>query len=121
MRNFLYGLAIGIAVIAPASASSFGGMSPNATPMVLAGEVNDYGVPVAGSGFTSRRISRGNYEIEFENGRMRGCDAMVASAENEYEIATPTQVGCGRKFFVVIGNATGGLEDSGFHFVAVQE
>ena len=120
MKNFLFGLAIGIAVTAPASASSYFAVAPNgAAPAVVAGEVNSYGVPIGGSGFTSKRLSQGNYEIEFENGRIRGCVAMVASPESLYDTATTNQVNCSRKFYVIVGD--GAPKDSNFHFIAVVE
>lgn len=129
MKQFMYGLAVGLAVVAPASAMNFYGGAPNITPpTVAAGSVSADGAPTGGSGFTVSHSGTGRYEIHFRNNRMRGCATMVASPQPSLYVlsANTIQIQCGQKFDVYTGyfDAVQGrsiLEDGAFSFTVVQQ
>lgn len=122
MKQFILGLVIGIAILAPASANSNYMMTPNAfPPATVAGEVNALGVPIRGSGFTAKHLSEGYYSVRFENGRVRGCAAMVAATGAAFSTVNTLQHNCSRTFYIRVGDSSGRSRDASFHFIVVQE
>jgi len=127
MRQFICGLAFGLAAMAPASANLFYGnvATNNPTPRIVAGEINSGGVPIRGSGFTSEQIGKGQYEIHFNNNSIRGCAALTANVSADaggYPVGVATsQIQCTRRFTVTIGDNVAGYRSEAFSFVAVQE
>jgi hypothetical protein len=119
MKQFIYGLAVGLAVMAPAFANSYGMMPGAPTPTVVAGAVNANGVPIGGSGFASQRVAIGQYIVRFVNGRLRGCASMAAVAQRPFLTTNTRQIGCGRQFEVNVGTAVSGYVDDKFTFIVV--
>lgn len=129
MKQFMCGLVVGLAVVAPASATSYFGMTPNvASPFVIAGSVSADGVPIGGSGFTVNHNELGRYEIHFRNNRVRSCATMVASpVPSAYHLTANTaQKQCSQKFDIDTGyfnqqERRGINMDTAFSFVVVQQ
>lgn len=126
MKLLFFGLALGLVVVAPASAMNDFGIQPNVvTPTVLAGSVSYEGQRLKGSGFSVEHVALGEYQIHVWAKRLRGCASIVASPESEpqyhsfYAVAA-NQIDCSRDFLVTTGYAAQ-YSDQNFHFIIVQE
>jgi hypothetical protein len=115
------GVALAIALIGPASAETLRYLGPPPSPAMVAGEVGQDGMVLHGSGFTARRMAAGQYEVHFQNGVLRRCASMVATAEFHFLVASAKQRGCGERFIVEIGTDSRGRVDDNFQFIAVED
>ncbi len=126
-RSIILGIALAIALVGPASGSTFRYLDPAvASPRVVAGEIDANGNVVRGSGFTVAHPSPGQYEIRFVNNSLRGCGAMTVTPVIRFSYADvlgqSSQPNCGRKYHVAIYEISQQrYVDDPFQFVAVEE
>lgn len=102
MNRLVLAAAFLIAVSGPVAGAGFRYFEQaGTTPRMVAGEVSAQGIVLRGSGFTARRVYKGQYEVRFKNGSLRGCGAMVVTALASYYpylSATADRPNCERTF-----------------------
>jgi hypothetical protein len=122
----LIGLVIAVAGQASAGSIFKVGRPPSESGSIGSGEIRADGSIKRGSGFTSRRVGFGQYEITFENGYFPGgCAAMTVGSAGTQGwhpfIASVTQHGCGTFNITLWYPNQQSTTDHRFQFVAISE
>jgi hypothetical protein len=129
MSRFIL-VAIGLAIVVAGQASAGSIIKyvrpPSESGSIGSGEIRADGSIKRGSGFTSRRVGFGQYEITFENGYFPGgCAAMTVGSAGTQDwhpfIGSVTQPGCGTFHITLWFPNQAGTTDHRFQFVAISE
>jgi hypothetical protein len=123
-------IVIGLAIAVAGQASAGSGFKyirpPSESGSIGSGEIRADGSRHRGSGFTSRRVGVGQYEITFQNGYFPGGRAAMtvgSAGTQEWHpfVASVTQHDCGT-FHITLWYANQGFTtDHRFQFVAIGE